>query len=139
MHSNHHYNKYLKHFARENRNAPTKGETIVWDALLKNRKTGYRCLRQRSIDRYIADFFFPEVNLVSEIDGYSHTCEEKIISDRKRDEDLMKLGYKTIRIVDRFVFEDLGNVQGTIEYELEKRRLELGLPLPERKSNSGRT
>ncbi len=136
MPTNNHYNKNLKDLASELRNHSTKGEIIVWKALLKNRKTGYRCLRQRPIDRFIADFFFPELKLILEIDGYSHTLDEKIMHDAQRDLKLEKLGYKTIRILDQFVFEDLENVQRTIEYELEKRRVELGLPEPERKTNS---
>ncbi len=136
MPTNHHYNKNLKDLACELRNHSTKGEIIVWKALLQNRKTGYRCLRQRPINRFIADFYFPEVKLILEIDGYSHTLNEKIMDDNQRDLELEKLGYKTIRILDQFVFEDLENVQRTIEYELEKRRVELGLPLPERKTDS---
>lgn len=133
MPTNHHYNKNLKDFANELRNHSNKAEVIIWTALLRARKTGYRCLRQRSINRFIADFFFPELKLIIEIDGYSHTIEERIMSDGKRDEELAKLGYKTIRILDIHVFEDLENVQRTIDYELEKRRLELELPEQVRK------
>ncbi len=135
---NNHYNKNLKDLACELRNHSTKGEIIVWKALLQNRKTGYRCLRQRPINRFIADFYFPEVKLILEIDGYSHTLDEKIMDDNQRDLELEKLGYKTIRILDQFVFEDLENVQRTVEYELEKTRVELGLPLPERNTDLGK-
>ncbi len=134
MPTNNHYNKNLKEFANELRNHSTKAEVIIWTVLLKARKTGYRCLRQRPISRFIADFFFPELKLLLEIDGYSHTIEERVINDSERDKELVKLGYKTIRILDQHVFEDLENVQRTIYYELEKRRLELRLPELTRKT-----
>ncbi len=128
-----HYNRYLKEYARELRNHSTKSEILIWSVALRNRKTGYQCQRQRPIDRYIVDFFFPEVRLILEIDGYSHSFEEKIESDKIRDERLLGLGYKTLRISDQQVFEEMENAIATIEFALENRRLELGLDQPVRK------
>lgn len=71
--------------------------------------------------------------MLLEVDGYSHSFAEKIMSDRTRDKPLFELGYKTIRIQDQEVFEDIENVILRIGYELERRRLELGIDVPTRK------
>jgi len=130
---NHHYNRHLKDLARDLRNESTRAEVLLWSVVLKARKTGYQCLRQRPIDKFIADFYFPELLLTLEVDGYSHDFEEKVMSDKDRDARLATLGYKTIRMRDQEIFESLDNVIRWLEAELEERRLELGIDQPERK------
>jgi very-short-patch-repair endonuclease len=71
---NHHYNKDLKEYARELRSETvSKAEKRIWKALLSRKQLeGLRFLRQRPIDRFIVDFFCPELMLIVEIDGNSH-------------------------------------------------------------------
>jgi very-short-patch-repair endonuclease len=67
-----HFNK-LKPFASEHRNDSTKAEIRLWCELLRNgQMNGHRFLRQRPIDKYIADFICRKVKLIIEVDGYSH-------------------------------------------------------------------
>lgn len=135
---NHHYNRHLKDLARDLRNESTRAEVRLWSVVLRARKTGYQCLRQRSIDKFIVDFYFPELKLVLEVDGYSHDFEEKILSDKDRDTLLMGLGYKTIRVRDQEIFESINNVTRWLESELEERRIELDIERPERKSRKNK-
>ena len=73
MHSNNHYNKNLKEFARELRTTTvSKAEKHIWKAVLSRKQTGERFLRQRPIDHFIVDFFTPDLGLIIEIDGSSH-------------------------------------------------------------------
>lgn len=58
MHSNNHYNKNLKDFARELRTLTvSKAEKHIWKAVLSRKQTDERVLRQRPIDNFIVDFF----------------------------------------------------------------------------------
>lgn len=136
--NNHHYNRHLKEFARDLRNDSTRAEVLLWSVVLRARKTGYQCLRQRPIDKFIADFYFPELQLILEVDGYSHDFEEKVMSDKDRDARLIDLGYKTLRVKDQEVFEAMDNVIRWLEAELKERRLELGIDRPERKSRKNK-
>ncbi len=115
--SNNHYNKGLKEFARKLRKEGTKSEALVWrDVLSRRQMMGYRFLRQRPIDKYIADFFSKELKLIIELDGYTHQFEEVARKDRIREERLKSLGYHILRFQDEEVFTDLNNVVRTIEY-----------------------
>jgi very-short-patch-repair endonuclease len=114
--SNFHYNKNLKKFARENRSQPTKAENKLWHDALQNRQMlGYRFLRQRPIDKYIADFFSKELKLVIEVDGWSHHFEEVIRKDELKEQRLKALGYCVLRFGDEEVMKDFENVIRTIE------------------------
>ena len=76
---------------------------------------GYRFLRQRPIDQFIVDFFSKELNLVIELDGYTHQFEEVIEKDKYKDKRLSELGFDVIRFSDEEVLSDLNNVARTLE------------------------
>ena len=79
--NNWNYGKDLRAFARENRKSMSKAEDCIWKYLLSRRQLlGYRFLRQRPIDRYIADFMCKELMLVIEVDGITHQFEEVIVA-----------------------------------------------------------
>jgi very-short-patch-repair endonuclease len=122
-HSNNFYNKNLKPLARKKRGEMTKAEVKVWQNLLRNRQCfGYKFLRQRSISKYIVDFFCAELNLIIEIDGYSHILEETYENDVKRQHHLESLGFKVLRFSDNQVMNDFDNVQRTVEYFIESNK-----------------
>ena len=120
---NNHYNKKLKPFAREHRNHSTKAEVRLWCELLRNKQMmGYPFLRQRPIDKYIADFFCKELKLVIETDGISHTWEGAKEKDEKRTKELEALGYKVLRFDDSDVMRDIDFVKTTIEEWIREYR-----------------
>ncbi len=106
---NHHYNKNLKEFARENRKRATKAEIKIWSQLLKSKQTGYSFLRQRPILNYIADFFCKELKLIIEIDGVTHN--EKLVDDQLKDKKLNLAGYHVLRFTDEQVMNNLEGVE----------------------------
>lgn len=117
MNDNNNYNKKLKAFARSNRNNSTKAEIKLWSALLRNKQMmGYPFLRQRPIGNYIADFFSKELKLIIEADGSSHNWEEQIIKDKKREINLIAMGFSIIRFNDSEIMNDIENVQRAIEH-----------------------
>lgn len=114
--SNHHYNKALKPFARALRNGSTKSEIRLWCELLRNKQMlGYQFLRQRPIDRFIADFMCKDLRLIIELDGITHQDPEVILKDEEKDKTLSELGYSVLRFTDNEVMRDLPNVQRVIE------------------------
>lgn len=75
----------------------------------------YRFLRQRPIGNYIADFFCKELELIIEVDGYTHQFEEVAAKDQVRKKELKEMGYFIIRFEDSEVLSDINNVVRTIE------------------------
>ena len=84
---------------------------------------GFSFLRQRPIDRYIADFFCKKLKLVIECDGYSHHFDEAVIKDELRTKRLNELGYHVIRFSDDEVMHDIENVRRSIEGWIEAHRV----------------
>ena len=89
------YNKKLVKNAQELRNNMTKEEVLLWLDFLK--KLPITVNRQKNIGNYIVDFFIASKRVVIEIDGLQHTMIENQEADRKRDEELQKLGIKVLR------------------------------------------
>ncbi len=118
-----HYNKNLKEFARNLRNNSTLPEVILWNKILKRKQLrGYPFLRQRPVENYIVDFFCKDLKLIIEIDGKIHKFQKS--KDKKREEELLRLGYSIIRFQNEEVLYELFNVERTLENfidEFEKK------------------
>ena len=109
MYSNNYYNKKLKAFARELRTETvSRAEKLIWKALLSRKQTGYKFLRQRPIENFIVDFFCPELGLIIEVDGSSHSHKSKY--DFKRENRLIELGFKILRFSEGAVVNQLDDV-----------------------------
>ncbi len=106
------YNSNSKSFSQKLRNQSTLGEVILWDKVLKNKKTGFQFNRQFSMKLknkdIIVDFICRKLKLIIEIDGYSHNFKHK--EDIQRDEELESLGYKVLRFPEREIKYNLDNV-----------------------------
>src|SRR3990172_11048991 len=101
-----HYNKKSEQEKRRQlRNNMTYCEKIVW-VYLRKKQFGYRFLRQYSVDKYVIDFYCPELKLAVEIDGDVHDLPEQKVYDVERQKDLEKFGIRFVRIQNE---ELLGN------------------------------
>ena len=76
---------------------------------------GYQFLRQKPLNRYIADFYCQKLNLVIEVDGFSHYSSDAQKNDIKRDTILKRYGLFILRIDDLEVKGQINNVLGKIE------------------------
>jgi len=109
-----HYNKDLKQFARNLRNNSTLPEVILWNKILKRKQLrGYQFLRQRPIENYIVDFFSKDLKLIVEVDGEIHRFRKS--RDKKREEELVKLGFSIIRFQNEEILNELFHVERTLE------------------------
>jgi len=57
--------------------------------------------------------------LVIEVDGYSHTLDEVIKKDEKKQNDLEQAGFTVIRFTDEDVLKRIENVKQAIERAIE--------------------
>ncbi len=130
------YNTNLQPYAHENRGQMTKAEACLWKYLLSSKRMlGYTFNRQRPVLNYIADFMCKELKLIIEVDGYSHTLEEVVIKDKKRQKDLEDVGFIVIRFTDEEVLKGIQNVNRVIELTIEE--LERSLRPPPAPSRGG--
>ena len=93
------YNPYLKQFSRDLRKGYQLAEVKLWKCL-RAKNMGYAFRRQYPILNYIADFYCKQLNLVIEIDGFSHFSAEAQERDAERDREMHAIGLKVIRVND---------------------------------------
>jgi len=106
------YNKAQKEFAQDLRYTMTKAAACLWKyALRAKAMKGYTFNRQRPILNYIADFTCKKLNLIIEIDGYTHTLEATIEKDRIKQHDLEKAGFRVLRFTDDEILKGIENVK----------------------------
>jgi len=89
---------------RRMREHPTVGEDLLWRELYL-RKLGVKFRCQVILRGWIVDFYCPQLHLVVEVDGASHAGNEH--RDRYRNKALGELGFRTLRIPDSLVRNDM--------------------------------
>ena len=109
------YNPKLKLLARQLRNNSTKSEVKLWQYLKGKKMLSYDFHRQKPLLEYIADFYCYELNLVIELDGYSHQFEGVVVKDNKKEKALNSIGLHVLRFRDEEVFGNINEVLRVIE------------------------
>ena len=105
------YNPELKEHARYLRNNQTTEERKLWNLFLK--RIPEKVLRQRPIDNFIVDFYFPRHQLVIEIDGSQHFTKSGKKYDANRTKILECYEVKVLRFSNREIddcFDEVCNV-----------------------------
>jgi very-short-patch-repair endonuclease len=102
--------------ARQLRHNQTNAEELLWHRLRARRLAGFKFRRQHPIGPYVVDFVCLEARLVIEVDGPTHN---KPARDQRRDRDLARRGFETLRFWNSDVYE---NVEGVIETILHRLR-----------------
>jgi len=120
LHGSVNYLKELRNLSRKNRNNPTEAEEIIWNELLRKKKTGFTFLRQKPINRFILDFYCSKLNLAIEIDGSSH--DKKKGYDEARNLFLKQVGIKTIRFTNEEILNKIDEVKKMLLISLVKGR-----------------
>lgn len=96
--------EWKKDKARQMRRNMTDAEKF-FHLHVRGKKLGVQVRTQHVIRGYIADFYIPLWRLVIEIDGGYHAGRSA--QDKKRDSDLAKLGFTTIRFTNHEVMTDI--------------------------------
>ena len=92
--------------ARQLRRDQTKAESAAWEMLRNRRTLGLKFRRQVPIDRYIADFYCPEIRVIVELDGGVHDQPGQVKWDAMREARLLELGYKILHVQNEIVLKD---------------------------------
>jgi very-short-patch-repair endonuclease len=98
--------KGLSERSREMRKEATAAEKVAWELLRDRRTLGLKFRRQVPIDRYIVDFYCPEIRLILELDGEVHGRPGQAEWDEERDKRLGELGYNMLRIPNEEVLKN---------------------------------
>ncbi|MGJ0397192.1 MAG: endonuclease domain-containing protein [Methylocystis sp.] len=115
--------------AKQLRRTMTRAETLLWRHLKANRLAGLGFRRQSPMGNYIADFVAHSCKLVVEVDGESHSFEERIRHDARRDQWLASRGYRVLRFTNDDVMRNLEGVVLSI-LEAAEQAAPLSLTLP---------
>lgn len=104
---NHQEQKSLRQYLRIH---ATRAEQALWDQLRSRRLCGKKFRRQHGIGKYVVDFYCPELRLVIEVDGDSHSPEDAKKYDAARDAFLRSCGLDVIRLQNDEVLSDMEGV-----------------------------
>jgi very-short-patch-repair endonuclease len=114
-----HYNRQSEREKRKQlRRDQTPAEALVWRYLRNRQMLKYKFRRQYSIDKFILDFYSPELRLAIEIDGDVHDLPEQKQHDIDRQEYLEKFAIKFIRIKNEELFGNPDKAFNKIEKEI---------------------
>jgi very-short-patch-repair endonuclease len=103
--------KELHRRAAEMRRNPTEPEKRLWRHLSDRKLDGHKFRRQSVIGRFIADFLCPQKALIVEVDGDTHDQ----FKDRSRDDILIGLGFRVVRVTNADV---MANMDGVLQHIL---------------------
>lgn len=107
--------------ARVLRRETSAAERKVWAGLRNRSLGGHKFVRQERIGPYYADFACREARLVVEIDGATHSSEDEIAYDKRREAFLRAQGYRVIRFTNEEVYGHSDSVFDAILAALEER------------------
>ncbi|MEM6396396.1 MAG: endonuclease domain-containing protein [Bacteroidota bacterium] len=88
-----------REYARKMRKNPTPAEAVFWEKFRAKRIVRYRLRRQHifqyrddwnNMSCFIVDFYWPQKDLVIEIDGKYHDTDKQTMADEERDRILME-------------------------------------------------
>lgn len=96
----------MKYLRRQLRNNGTPAECALWKLLKGKQIDGLGFRRQYSVERYIIDYYCPELKLGIELDGDYHYYGGAKEHDREREIILFQdYGISIIRFENKVVFE----------------------------------
>lgn len=96
-------------------------EKMLWFALCANK--AHKPVPQFEIDKYRLDFAWPDQCIALEVDGHDyHKTKEQRSYDAKRDRDLLKLGWTTLRFTGSDVFKDADAVAAEVMSILDEAK-----------------
>jgi very-short-patch-repair endonuclease len=110
-----HYNKHMyKQTRKELRSSATMPEKKLWLYLKKRQMCGYKFRRQYGIDKFVIDFYCPQLKLAIEVDGSIHKKNDVKEHDRERQIYIESYGIIFLRISNRDVLIQIQKVLGKI-------------------------
>jgi very-short-patch-repair endonuclease len=100
----------LKKRRRYLRSHLPKAEVILWMHLSNRQMLGYKFRRQYSVDKFVIDFYCPELRLAIEVDGDSHFTPAARVYDRGRQHHIESFGIRFLRVMNEDVYHNFDTV-----------------------------
>ena len=122
------HNKEIIPLAKILRKNMTKEEKHLWYDYLK--EYPIRFIRQKTIGKYIVDFYCAKAKIVIELDGSHHYEDNEIEKDTLRTEFLEQYGLKVIRISNFDINKNFEGVCMFINNEVKQSLSQLHWQLP---------
>jgi very-short-patch-repair endonuclease len=119
-----------KQIRRSLRHNLPKAEAVLWTHLSRRQMLGYKFRRQYGVDRYILDFYCPELKLAIEVDGESHFTETVRAYDRKRQAHIESFGIRFLRMKNADVLTNLHGVLDMIANQISEIKSTSGFVSP---------
>jgi very-short-patch-repair endonuclease len=113
---------------RSLRNNMPKAELAIWSKLRGKQMLGYKFRRQYSVDRYVLDFYCPELKLAIEIDGDSHFQVGAVADDKHRQAFIESFGISFLRFTNEDALKNLDGVLETIRQRVLETAAQDDLP-----------
>jgi very-short-patch-repair endonuclease len=104
--------------ARDLRKRMTDAEVVLWSGLRRQAADGFHFRKQHPVGPYITDFACLKAKLIVEVDGDTHSTDEEIAHDRRRDQFLRDHGWQILRITNEDVYKRLDMVMEGIARHL---------------------
>ena len=76
-------------------------EVILWSKLRNKGVKGYKFRRQYGIEKFVIDFYCPQLKLALEVDGDSHFIEGSDSRDKERQLIIESFGITFLRFTNR--------------------------------------
>ena len=96
--------------ANELRKNMTEAEDKLWQRLRNRKLNNLKFRRQHPVNKFIADFFCTEKELIIEVDGGIHNDPDAKEHDENRTYELEQFGLKIIRFTNEEVMNDIDKV-----------------------------
>ncbi len=104
------------------RNSMPPAEVILWERLQRRQVAGAKFRRQHSVEKFVLDFYCPEVRLAIELDGSSHDGEEAAQRDESRQEFIESYGIVFLRFSNQEIYQNIQGIVETIEIKVDALR-----------------
>lgn len=102
---------------RQLRRNKTKAEFLLWQKLRSKQLGGVKFRSQYGMNRFVIDFYCPELKLAIEIDGDSHFQDGAQEYDWERQAFIESVGIRFLRFTNDEVY---GNLEGVLERIVRK-------------------
>jgi len=89
-------------------------EVLLWLKLKGKGLEGYKFRRQYGVDKFVIDFYCPEIKLAIEVDGDSHFVEGADVTDKERQAIIESFGISFLRFTNREIYENLDGILNQI-------------------------
>lgn len=109
------YNKSSQKLNRQNlRRQIPQAEIILWSRLRRRQIAGIKFRRQYSVNRFVLDFYCPQLKLAIEVDGPTHQGTDAQNYDQLRQLSIEGLDIQFLRFTNREVYQNIDGVLDTI-------------------------